>query len=114
MPNFTVKLNPTEQKALKEFKDKLVNKFGSDLVMIKLFGSKARGDSRQESDIDVLVIVKNLTKNNKHWIIDLAYELSLKYKLAVSPRIYSEQIWKYYLSLPLSFTYTVEKEGIKL
>lgn len=111
----TLHLVQKEQKALTEFKSKLTEKFGSRLVLVKLFGSKARGDFHRESDIDVLVIIKNLSKEDKNWIIDTAYGLLLKYNdINISSRIYSEKTWKYYVSLPLSFTYVVEKEGIKL
>jgi len=107
-------LDKNENAALGEFQNQLIKKFGSDLVMIKLFGSKARGDFHQESDIDVLVVIRKLTKNDKGWIISLAYKLLLKYNINISPRIYSEKTWSYYASLPLSFTYMVEKEGIRL
>ena len=65
MPHLTVKLTTTEQKALQEFKDKVTKKFGSNLVSLKLFGSKARGDFHEESDLDVLVIIKNLSRKTK-------------------------------------------------
>ncbi|KKQ17868.1 MAG: hypothetical protein US31_C0014G0004 [Berkelbacteria bacterium GW2011_GWA1_36_9] len=115
MFNQILQLNQIEKQALKEFKNQLIKKFGSNLVILKLFGSKARGDFHKESDIDVLVIIKNLNQKDKKWIIELTYELLLKYNdINISPRIYSENTWKYYASLPLSFTYIVEKEGIKL
>jgi len=115
MPSLALKLTLNEQKALGELKTELQKKFGPSLVLLKLFGSKARGDSHQESDLDVLVVIRNLTKKEKGWIIGVAYELLLKYNnVNISPRTYSEKTWKYYTDLPLSFAYTIEKEGIKI
>ncbi len=40
-----------------------INKFSSDLVSIVLFGSYARGTATKYSDIDLLVIVKNIPED---------------------------------------------------
>lgn len=48
---------------LKEFADMCINKFSSDLVSIVLFGSYARGTATKYSDIDLLVIVKNIPED---------------------------------------------------
>ena len=36
---------------------------GADLVAVALFGSRARGDARADSDVEVLVIAKRLPEN---------------------------------------------------
>ena len=50
----------------KSLLEKLVNlmkeKLGDNLVSVVLFGSVARGDYRRDSDIDLLIVVKNLPK----------------------------------------------------
>ncbi len=48
---------------LKEFADLCMDKFGSDLVSIVLFGSYARGTATEYSDIDLLVIVNNVSED---------------------------------------------------
>jgi predicted nucleotidyltransferase len=48
---------------LEEFKDKCREKFCLDLVSIVLFGSYARGTATKYSDIDLLVVVKNLPRD---------------------------------------------------
>lgn len=44
------------RRKLKEFKARLQTKFGVDKML--LFGSRARGDYLQQSDIDVVVVSK--------------------------------------------------------
>ena len=50
-------LSTEEKSALMQFKADLEQALGSQLIELKLFGSKARGDDQPDSDIDVLVIV---------------------------------------------------------
>jgi predicted nucleotidyltransferase len=38
----------------------LKERFGDDLISIAIYGSIARGDNRNDSDIDLLIIAKNL------------------------------------------------------
>ncbi len=40
----------------------LLEVFGENLVSLVVFGSVARGDYRRDSDIDLLLVVKNLPK----------------------------------------------------
>ena len=48
-----------EEKALRQFKESLREHFGNEIIGIRLFGSKARGDARLDSDMDVLVITRH-------------------------------------------------------
>ena len=50
-------------------------RWGEDLVSVVVFGSFARGDAYEHSDIDLLIIVKNLPKG---WRERGIYELSLE------------------------------------
>ena len=52
---------PEEVKmAINEFVEACKEKFGEDLISIVLFGSYARGNFKESSDVDLLVIAKNL------------------------------------------------------
>ncbi len=44
---------------LTKFKQLLLEKFGDKLTSLVLFGSVARGTAKQESDIDLLIILKD-------------------------------------------------------
>ena len=49
-------LTAKEKKIVRVFKQEVLKHFGRDVVAMKLFGSKARGDADKFSDIDVLVM----------------------------------------------------------
>jgi predicted nucleotidyltransferase len=68
-----------EQQAVLEFVQWLKERFGDIVQSAWLFGSKARGDSAPDSDIDVLVVV-----NSEDWRIHkqvrfLAADICLMY-----------------------------------
>ncbi|MCD6312352.1 MAG: nucleotidyltransferase domain-containing protein [Thaumarchaeota archaeon] len=43
--------------------ENLLEVFGEELVSVTLFGSAARGESREDSDIDLLIVIENLPKD---------------------------------------------------
>lgn len=98
---------------LEKVKEELNLIFGENLTTLILFGSQARREARLESDIDVLVILKNKTiAGDKHKkIIDLIANLSIEYGVLVSLIYINERQWKTEKS-PLLLN--VRKEGITL
>lgn len=45
--------------SLNKLKQLLLERFGANLISLVLFGSVARGTAKQESDIDLLIILKD-------------------------------------------------------
>ena len=80
-------MDPLIQQIAKEYKAALKNLYGEDLAELILFGSYARGDQREESDVDFAIVLKNsdmrtfpvLEKTSP-----ISSELSLKYGLMIS------------------------------
>src|SRR6266498_4349790 len=46
-------------KILKKLKKELIQIYGDQIHSILLYGSRARGDERPDSDIDILIVLKN-------------------------------------------------------
>jgi len=67
---------------------------------IVLYGSRARGDFKLNSDWDILVLVENHTKDNLIRLIkDKIFEIELEFEIAISTIIYEKSYWN-----DLSFT----------
>jgi predicted nucleotidyltransferase len=53
-------LRPCDDPVLKRFRSALDEMYGDRIERVVLFGSRARGEAREESDYDVAVFLKNL------------------------------------------------------
>ncbi|HLA59334.1 MAG TPA: nucleotidyltransferase domain-containing protein [Puia sp.] len=70
-----------------EYKDSLLHLYGNELVELILFGSYARGDNRDESDLDFAIILRNPNIRPSEEITRISAigsRLSLKYGLMLS------------------------------
>ncbi|MBU2545341.1 nucleotidyltransferase domain-containing protein [Patescibacteria group bacterium] len=81
---------------------------------MKLFGSKARGDSRKDSDIDILVVLKSKSREKENFIIDLTVKILLEYGIDISPHIYSQKEYSYLNKIPSVFMQVIQKEAFAL
>ena len=84
------------RKLMKELKAGLVRIYGDRLKAVYLYGSYARGDYRQGSDVDVLIL---LSDYKNYWeelrrSTELASDISLEYDVTVSRLIMKEIQWK--------------------
>ena len=59
-----------------------------------MFGSKARGDSGHDSDVDVLVLLKEDDRDLRRVIQTQAARISLEFDLILSPRIIGAPRWE--------------------
>ena len=98
------------EKAVDEFVQKLKEKFGDRVESIIVFGSYARGESKEESDIDVL-IVGDIKLDD---VIDVAYPIFLKYGVYISPIVMSRGYFEMLKAEKTGFIENVLKEGITL
>jgi predicted nucleotidyltransferase len=83
-------LSPAERNLLDALKRALGERFGARLRSLDLFGSRARGAGRDDSDLDVLVDVQDVTRDERTAIIDLAADLSVEHGLVLSPLVLRE------------------------
>ena len=67
-----------------------------------LFGSRARGDYREDSDWDILVLTsREFGHQLKRKIRDDIYDVELEYTQAVSTLIYDKEQWESLAITPL-------------
>jgi predicted nucleotidyltransferase len=76
-----------DYKIAKELKERLAAQ--AKLVDLRVFGSRARGDAEQESDMDVFVEVESLTPEVKEKIHETTWEVGFKNFMVISPLIVS-------------------------
>jgi predicted nucleotidyltransferase len=59
------------------------------LVDFCVFGSRARGDATEDSDMDVFIEVENLDKDLKERVQDAAWEVGFENFMVISPLIFT-------------------------
>jgi len=81
---------------MKELKEGLAQIYGDKLKAVYLYGSYARGDYREDSDVDVMILLKSYRNyfRELHRSGDYVSDISLKYDVTVSCIIIKEVQWK--------------------
>lgn len=89
---------------------------GDKLTKIILYGSYARGDYRDNSDIDIMILTtltdEKIRKIEKI-IFDLAFDFQMEYNVDISVIMKNEEHFNYWLGA-LPFYNNVQREGIVL
>ena len=77
--------------ALADLKNRLRSLLGPSLVRLDLFGSRARGEESEESDIDVAVVVRGLDGLLRERILAVVADVELAHLLPLSTVLFSEE-----------------------
>jgi predicted nucleotidyltransferase len=83
----TEQLDPLTRVALERFKSILSARYGPHLHGLYLFGSRARGDHRPDSDADIAVVLDAADDPiGEQWsLIDLVYDILLDTGVHIQP-----------------------------
>lgn len=111
-----MKLSLIEKNALKDVQKILTQKYHENLVLLKLFGSKARGDSQRNSDVDVLAVVEKDSWQSSERMADDIFDIIEKYnyELLISLIVLDRDEFDLEKRIGTCFYENVEKEGIDL
>ena len=105
---------PNVRAALTEAQERLREAYGERLRRVVLYGSRARGDATEESDVDVLVVLSGPIENsyqeikraNSFW-----GEFLTRYGLSFSVKPYTEEAYR---DRRRPFIRNVRRDGIPL
>lgn len=88
--------------------------YGESLKKIVVYGSYARGDYNNNSDVDIMILVDSSEaqiKKRFNDVCDLAFDYELKYGIVISPLVKNEEhFMKWSETLP--FYRNVKLEGV--
>lgn len=105
-------LSSKEKKAVKDFLASVRLAYGGKIQYAAMFGSRARGDSTEYSDIDILLVV-----TDDHWkfqqaITKISSEIALKYDVLLDVRIISMKRWQYYAEIQSGLYQNISREAV--
>lgn len=101
---------------LNQFRKKVFSEFSGQSIKIFVYGSCARGEEQPDSDLDILVIVKNKSDYIEEKIKDIAYEIMWEWNFTplISVEIFDEEYFRSLEKKGSSFYRAIQIEGILL
>jgi len=87
-----------------------------EVVDLRLFGSKARGNAARDSDIDVLVVVQPDDRYAalETRVVNIAFDVNLEFNVFISPTVVTPAILNHPVWRETPFLETVLREGVTL
>lgn len=111
------RLTPNEHVGLAAFVEHLRQRYGDDLLRVRLFGSKARGDFHEESDFDLLIVLRmDHADYRRHWneLVDLAWDIQLTHGIIISFVLKDESNYARMQRDGLLLARNIEQDGVDL
>lgn len=108
-----ISLSPNQLQALEQVRRRLLYDF--DVEAILLYGSVARGETDEESDLDLLVLTtKPLTRTARHRMTDAVFEVNLHHGTNFSTLVVDRSSWEAGPVSVLPIRGEILKDGIPL
>ncbi|MEZ4526473.1 MAG: nucleotidyltransferase domain-containing protein [Desulfobacterales bacterium] len=106
-------LSEKDKKAIQLASEILRKKFPVENVI--LFGSKARGDDDEESDIDLLLLTdRPISWEERKSVIDTLFDIELTYDVVISPLISTYYDWNEGMFSVMPIHNEIAREGIPM
>jgi uncharacterized protein len=83
-----VKLAENEKLALRKLREELFARY--PIIDIRLFGSKARGQGGQDSDLDVMIEIPDYDRTLVAEIDDIIYKINLDHDVLISALVFGK------------------------
>jgi len=84
-------LTPAEARALDDLVASVRALLGAELVELRLFGSRARGEGHQDSDLDIAVVVTEPGLARRRDVHDAAFDIGLEHGVSLAPLVLSQR-----------------------
>jgi predicted nucleotidyltransferase len=109
-----IRLPANERQAINAFSRRLKKLLGKQLVSILLFGSKARGDFKKDSDTDIFILVRNKMNDVNDKIAQVTADVLDDYGILLSPVSYDLHEAEMNMKMHSFFFEDVEREGVPI
>jgi predicted nucleotidyltransferase len=105
-------LTKLEKTALGTFLTEVSRQFKDNLEAVILYGSKCRGEKKSDSDIDLLLILRDLTQrlSIKNFLVELESRLNIKSGVLIEGYPVSYDYYQRACLVP--FIKNIQREGV--
>ena len=102
-----------EREILERFKSLLLRKLS--VYKIVLFGSRARGESTEYSDMDVLVVLDKInTESDMDYVSECAWESGFEHGIVIVPIVYTREKWENSPERSSLLALAIGREGVPI
>ena len=105
-------LDPAEQVWLDEYRRALRTRHPGVVARLVIYGSKARGDAHADSDLDVLLVVRNEATDLKRPLRLLGYDLAAEGWAVPSIMAFTETEWDRLKDVRSPYRQSIERDGV--
>jgi uncharacterized protein len=98
--------------AIRELRRRLEDAFGARLLRVLVFGSVARGEATEDSDVDVFVLLEAPTSEEIRRAIDFGGQIALDYGLPIAPLVMSKEQWDTLIARERALPREIERDGV--
>jgi len=107
-------MNQLIENIIKNFSEETKKILRGNLVAEYLFGSMARNEADEFSDIDILIIVKHFDYQIRKELSRLSSEYSLSHGVCISPIIKDVKIWEQNEFYQTLFYQEIQRDSVRL
>ncbi|MCC7361390.1 MAG: HEPN domain-containing protein [Anaerolineales bacterium] len=110
-PNLT-RLKPFERKAVEAFVEAVRRELDSRLLLLALFGSKARGDDMPDADIDFLLVTEGDTRDLEKRLSQVSAAIDLEHNVLLNTLLFSRERWADFAERRAAFWQNAQRDGM--
>lgn len=109
-------MQQTDLDIISLFKSKMPKRILSSVKKMIVYGSRARNESAQDSDLDLAILLEKKRPEIEKELEDIAYQVMWDndFKPIISLKVFDSKTYQSLLSKGFSFYKNIEKEGIVL
>ena len=104
------------EEAVLDYRKRLERRFPGRVSSLRVFGSYARGTAHEDSDVDVLVLVRDLSRPEKHDAVGLGVDVSMErdFSVDVSPLVMTPEDFQLRVDRERRLALEILSEGVAL
>lgn len=106
-------LPPRVATVARRYREALSAAFPGRTRSVRVFGSMARGEAHEDSDVDILVILDGASFAERGRAIDLATELGLAEGLVFAPIVLTPDEWAELVNRERALPREIDRDGIE-